>query len=104
MKEPSEKFGTTGRTYCNEIKPIEIFAKSESATNFKGFEALHNNILDINDQLLCSDVQTEVAQMYDELRRLSETFQRNVNKLTSNVKCKKFMHSQQMTLHDMFKQ
>ena len=61
-------------------------------------------VLDINNQLLCSDVQREVGYMYDELRRSLETFQRNVNKLTLNVKRKKCMHSRQMTLHDMFKQ
>ena len=51
----------------DEIQPIETFVEVESATNFKGFEALHNIVLDIDDQLLCSDVQTEVGQMYDEL-------------------------------------
>ena len=40
--------------------------------------------------------------MYDELQQSFETFQRNLNKLTLNVKCKTFIHSQQMTLHDMF--
>ena len=58
----------------------------------------------IDDQLLCSDIQTEVGQMYDELRQSFETFQQNGNKLALNVKRKKFMHSQEMTLHDMFKQ
>jgi hypothetical protein len=86
------------------VQPIETFAESESATNFKGFEALHNIVLNINDQLLCSDVQTEAKQMYDELQRSFKTFWRNFNKLTFNVKHKKFMHSLQMTLHDMFKQ
>jgi hypothetical protein len=42
--------------------------------------------------------------MYDELRRSFEAFQQNVNKPTVNVKHKKFMHSQQMTMHEMFKQ
>ena len=28
---------------------------------FEGFGALHSTILDIDDQLLCSDVQTEVG-------------------------------------------
>ena len=36
----------------------------KGATAFKGFEALHNIALDINDRLLCFDVQTEVGQMY----------------------------------------
>ena len=42
--------------------------------NFKGFEALHNIVHDIDDQLLCSDVQMEVGHMYDVLRRSFETF------------------------------
>ena len=42
--------------------------------------------------------------MYDELQRSFETFQHNVNKLTFNVKHKKFMHLRQMTLLDIFKQ
>ena len=87
-----------------EIQPIKTVVEFESATDFQGFEALHSTILDIDDQLLCSDVQTKVGQMYDELQRLLETFQRKVNKLTLNVKREKCMHLRQMTLHDMFKQ
>ena len=45
----------------DKIPPTETFVESESATNFKGFEALYNNVLDIDDQLLCSDVQMEVG-------------------------------------------
>ena len=52
----------------DETQPIETFATFESATGFKGFGALLNIVLDIDDQLFCSDVQTEVGQMYDELR------------------------------------
>ena len=37
VKAPSENFEAIGRTHCNEIQYIETFAKSESATNFKGF-------------------------------------------------------------------
>ena len=77
----------------DEIQPIETFDESESATDFKRFEALHNTIPDIDDQLLCSDVQMEARQMYDELRQSFETFQRNINKLTLNVKHDKCMHS-----------
>ena len=61
LKEPSGKSRTIGRIYCNEIKLIETFVEFESATNFKGFEALHNNVLDINDQF--SNVQIEAKQM-----------------------------------------
>ena len=69
MKAPPGKSRTIGRTCYNEIQHVKTFAKFESATNFKGFEALHNIVLDMNDQLLCSNAQTEVGQMYDELRR-----------------------------------
>ena len=68
LKAPSGKSWTIGRTYCNEIQLLETFVESESATNFKGFEALHNNVLDTDDQSLCSNVQMEAEQMYDELR------------------------------------
>ena len=54
------------------------FVESESATDFKGFEALHKIFLDIDDRLFCFDVQTEVGRMYDEQRRSAETFQQNV--------------------------
>ena len=71
----------------------------------KNFEALHNSVLDRHQgPIALLDVQTEVGHMYDELQWTFETFQWNLNKLTLNVKRKKFMHSWQMTLHDMFKQ
>jgi hypothetical protein len=59
MEAPSKKPGTIKSTYCNEFQPIETFVEFESATDFKGFEALHNIALDIDNQLLCCDVQTE---------------------------------------------
>ena len=88
----------------DKIQPLETFVESGSAIDFKGFEALHNTVLDIDERLRCSDVQMEVGQIYDEPRRSFETFQRNVNKLRLNAKRRKFKHSRQMTMHDMFKQ
>ena len=44
----------------DKIQPIKTFAEPESVTDFKGFEALHNTVLDIDNQSLCSNVQTEV--------------------------------------------
>ena len=81
-----------------EIQHIEIFFEFGSATDSKDFEALHNTVLGVDDQSLCSDVRTEIEQMYDELRRSFEMFQRIVNKLTLYVKRKKLMHSWQMTI------
>ena len=45
----------------DKIQPIETFVEAESATDFEGFEALHNIVINIVDQLLCSNVQTEVG-------------------------------------------
>ena len=75
VKAPSESSRTIGSTYCNEILHVRIVVEFESATDFESFETLHNNVLDINDQLLYSDVQTEVGQMYDELQQSFATFQ-----------------------------
>ena len=83
---------------------MKTFVESKSATDFKGFEALHKIVLDIDDRLLCFDVQTEAWQMYNEVRRSFETFQQNFNKLTLYVKHERIHAFRQMTLHDMFKQ
>jgi hypothetical protein len=65
VKASFGKFGTIGRTYYNETQPIEeMLVESESATDFKGFEALHNIVDDIDDQLLCFDVQTEAGHIW----------------------------------------
>ena len=50
----------------DEIEPSKTFVESESATDFKGFEAPRSTLIDIDDQLLCSDVHTEAGHMYDE--------------------------------------
>ena len=92
MQAPSKKSRTFKRTYYNDIQAIETFVESESTTNFKGFEALHNIVLDIDGELFCSHVQTEVGQMHDDLRRSFETSQRNDNKLTWNVKRKNLIY------------
>jgi hypothetical protein len=42
----------------DEIQLIESFVEYPSDADFKGFEDVHNTILDIENQLLCSDVQT----------------------------------------------
>ena len=58
----------------DEIQLTETFTESESVTDFKGFEALHNTVYNIDNQLLCSDVQMKAEQMYDELQQSFETF------------------------------
>ena len=89
----------------DEIQPIEKFVESKCVNDFQGFGALHNmSSTSMTNCALCSDVQVGAGQMCDELQQSFETCQRNVNKLTLNVKRKKITHSQKMTLHDMFEQ
>ena len=58
----------------DKIQPTEEVPKSKSVTDFKCFGTLHNTVHDINDQLLCSDVQTECMMSCDnQLRRSNET-------------------------------
>jgi hypothetical protein len=67
VKAPSGKYGATGRTYCNKIEPIETFVEYESATNFKGFEAL------IDDRFVFKRKLDECMMNCDDrLRRFSE--------------------------------
>ena len=55
----------------DEIQATKTFGEFESVIDFKGFEALHIIVLNIKDQLLCSDVQTEVGHR---IRRFNKTF------------------------------
>jgi hypothetical protein len=45
------------------------------------FEARDKIVLDIDNQLLCSSVRTEVGQMYDELRQSFEMSQQNIQQI-----------------------
>ena len=56
------------------IPPSETFVDIESATDFKGFEALHSTVIDVRDPLLCSDVQTEARPIYNKMRQSFEMF------------------------------
>ena len=65
----------------DEIQPFKTFAECRSATDLKDLKALHKIVFDVDDQLLFSDVQTDVGQMYDEMWQSFETFKPNVNKI-----------------------
>jgi hypothetical protein len=68
---------------------------------FKGFESLYKQVVDIEDQLLCSEVREEVEETFDELRKLFESFQRKVRAVTLKAKHKNLQNLRQMTIHDM---
>ncbi len=68
---------------------------------FKGFESLYKQVVDIEDQLLCSEVQEEAKETFDDLRKLFESFQSKVRAITLKAKRKSLQNLRQMTIHDM---
>jgi hypothetical protein len=68
---------------------------------FKGFESLYKQVVDIEDQLLCSKVGEEAEETFDDLRKLFELFQSKVWAVTLKAKRKNLQNLRQMTIHDM---
>jgi hypothetical protein len=87
MKAPSGKSRTINWENILQRNPTYLHLKVLPTS--KALKLSHNTLLDINEQLFCSDVQTEAGWMYDELRQSFETFQHNISKLTFNIKHKK---------------
>ncbi len=67
---------------------------------FKGFESLQKQVLDIEDQLLCSEVRKEAEETFDDLRKLFDQFQSKVRAVTLKAK-HNLQNLRQMTIHDM---
>jgi hypothetical protein len=55
---------------------------------FKGFESFYKQVVDIEDQLLYSEVREEVEETFDDLRKLFESFQSKVRAVTLKAKRK----------------
>ncbi len=68
---------------------------------FKGFKSLYKQVVDIEDQLLCSEVREEAEETFDDLRKLFEWFQSKVRAVTLKAKRKILQNLRQMTIHDM---
>jgi hypothetical protein len=68
---------------------------------FKGFESLYKQVVDIEDQLLYSEVRKETEETFDDLRKLFELFQSKVQVVTLKAKHKNLQNLRQMTIHDM---
>ena len=67
----------------------------------QGFESFYKQVVDIEDQLLCSKVQEEAEETFDDLWKLFELFQSKVRAVTLKAKCKNLQKLRQMTIHDM---
>jgi hypothetical protein len=64
---------------------------------FQGFESLYASILDIEDQLLCSEVQAVAEETFDDLTTSFELFQSKVRAVLIKAKHKKQQKLRQMT-------
>jgi hypothetical protein len=68
---------------------------------FKGFESFYKQVVDIEDQLLYSEVREEAEETFDDLIKLFESFQSKVRAVTLKAKRKNLQNLRQMTIHDM---
>ena len=67
--------------------------------------AIYNKVLEVEDQLLCPDVQVQVQarNYYNDLRNSFELFQQNLRQIILDAKRKREQNMHQLTIHDLFK-
>ena len=75
-------------------------AQTESNVTFGGFEHLYNKVIEVEDQLLCSDVQDEAGIDYNELKIFVEIFQRKLRQVVLEAKLKRERNMHQLTIHN----
>jgi dihydroorotate dehydrogenase len=98
----SMKINEAGLDEDSDVNKLEQIVESQDRVEFHGFESLYKQILDIEDQLLCSNVQTEAEKAFDDLKKSFEEFQAKVRAVVLKARCKKNQNLRQMTIHDMF--
>ncbi len=86
----------------SDVNQPEQIVESQDRVEFNGFESLYKQILDIEDQLLCSNVQTKAKETFDDLKKSFEEFQAKVQAVVFKAKHKKNQNLCQMMIHDMF--
>jgi hypothetical protein len=74
----------------------------ENKVIFQGFDFLHKQVLNIEDQLLCLKVQVEAEETFDDFKKLFESFHSKIKMVGLKAKCKKLQNLHQMTINDMF--
>ena len=70
--------------------------------NFGRFEFMYEKFLEVEDQLLCPDVQAQVGDDCNELKNSFERFQRKLRQVILEAKHKSRSSMYQLTIHDMF--
>ncbi len=74
----------------------------ENRIIFQGFDSLYKQVLNIEDQLLCLEVQAEAEKTFDDLKKSFESFQSKIRTVGLKAKHKKLQNLRQMTINDIF--
>ena len=80
----------------------ELNVGLENGVTFQGFDSLYKQVLDIEDHLLCPEVQAEAEETFNDLKKSFESFQSKIRVVSLKAKCKKLQNLRQMTIHGMF--
>jgi hypothetical protein len=98
----SMKINEAGLDEDSDVNQLEQIVESQDRVEFHGFESLYKQILDIDNQLLCSNVQTEAEEAFDDLKKSFKEFQAKVRVVVLKARRKKNQNLRQMTIHGMF--
>ncbi len=61
----------------------------ENKVIFQGFDSLYKQVFNIEDQLLCLEVQVEAEETFDDLKNSFESFQSKIRMVSLKAKRKK---------------
>jgi len=90
------KINEAGLDEDSDVNKPEQIVESQDRVEFYGFESLYKQIFNIEDQLLCSNVQTEVEEAFDDLKKSFEEFQAKVRAVVLKARCKKNQNLRQI--------
>jgi hypothetical protein len=74
----------------------------ENKVIFHGFDSLYEQVLGIEDQLLCPKVQIKVEETFDDIKKSFESFHSKIRVVGLKAKRKKLQNLRQMMIHDTF--
>ncbi len=74
----------------------------ENTVIFQSFDSFYKQVLNIEDQLFCLEVQAEAEKTFNDLKKLFESFQSKIQTIDLKAKRKKLQYLRQMTINDRF--
>jgi len=83
------KINEVGLDEDSDVNQLKQIVESQDRVEFHGFESLYKQILDIEDHLLCSNVQTKVEEAFNDLKKSFEEFQAKVRAVVLKARHKK---------------